>query len=385
MTHRLLTLCVFALGLASLGCNAGRALIATPNDYADYRRVRIAETFDDRMANTWHYLKERPEGRYAGRLRKFFDRVEPVFYKVRSRNVAGLQAYLLALPDGPHAGEALELLTELKRDQRREQLDTRLAQQTGRRLDAEKKARAAATELPMWWTHQLMNEAMWDTPLAEAPPEFLVRFRLALPRPECQQDDPEPGSRRCTKTVTVGYRVRGERGRVDRSVSLDVELVLDAEWRLQRAILSGADLFTRSEEAGRGEQLDVGSPEVARAASVRFVAQLTKALFGDEMVCNGGTDDSGVTLLTCEILRVSVEPSSGGDLILIERTSNVTQGDDDDGDDDDDDGDEGDDDDDDDGDEGDDDDDNGDDDDDDDDQEESEPESPTPTPSPSPE
>ena len=78
MTNPRWVLLAVLLSLASLGCNAGRTFIATPNDYADYRRVRIADNFDDRMAATWDQMpgplgpSVSPEG--GGPPRKRFHR-----------------------------------------------------------------------------------------------------------------------------------------------------------------------------------------------------------------------------------------------------------------------------------------------------------------------
>jgi hypothetical protein len=292
------------------GCNAGRAFIATTGDYADYRRVRVAETFDARMAATWHYLKSRPEGRYAERLRKFFERAEPIYYAARSRNIEGLEAYLLALPDGPHAREAIELVTALKIARRREQVEERVARASGRRLDTDRKSRKAASEFPVWWARTLLDPQLWAKPLSEAPPQFLVRWRLALPRPECIEDEPEPGWRRCTKEVGLAYRVRGASRRVERSITLDLELVVDGDWRLRRAMVSGDDVFVRAQEAGMDRALDAAA---RKEAAQRFVSALTKQLFRDALECNGGTDDRGVTTLDCEKLRIVIEPGAQGD------------------------------------------------------------------------
>lgn len=309
------------LSLAALaGCNAGQVFIASPGDYADYRRVRIADSYDGRMAAAWHYLQERPDGRYAERLRAYFARAEPVFYRVRSKSIPGIQAYLSALPDGPHSKDALVLLGELKRDRRREELDMRAARQTTARLDAEKQNLALAAGMTLFWTRSLLEPSLWKAPFDEASPELLSRFRLALPEPICHADDPAPGQQRCGKTVTTPYTLRVGRKRLERSISLDVELVLGEGYKLDRAILSGRGLLLRGEEARVGKPLDDGSADEHRRASERFLAELTMRLFADQLLCNGGTDDGGTTLLVCEDLRVTVEPggTKGDDLFIIE-------------------------------------------------------------------
>ena len=113
--------------------------------------------------------------------------------------------------------------------------------------------------------------------------------------------------------------MRGKKGRRERRITLRIELVLDDDWRLRRAILSGKDLFLRSEEARREREL-VASARVERRAAERFVALVTKRLLSRELICNGGSDDDGVTTLDCEGLQLMVRPGFGAeeDLVIIE-------------------------------------------------------------------
>jgi hypothetical protein len=163
----------------------------------------------------------------------------------------------------------------------------------------------------------LLEPRVWQQPLSEAPPELLVRWSLALPKPQCEEDDPEPGQRRCFKTAGVAFRARGEGKRVERLVSLDVELVLEGDWRLRRAILSGRWLFLRSREAALDKALEERDEAVGQDAARSFVNALGKRLFADAIECNGGTDDSGVTMLDCEGVRITVEPGQRGDDLMI--------------------------------------------------------------------
>jgi hypothetical protein len=344
---------LLALLISACGCNAGRAFIATPSDYADYRRVRIADSIEGRMAATWDYLEQRPDGEYHKRLSRYFAKAEPVFYKVKRRSMKGLEAYLRSLPHGPHAEDALEELMNMRMESRRGELLLRQARVAGIRLDFDRKKRHDAATLLTWWIGSLLNEALWDAPLSRAPKEFVVRYRLSLPRPECEPHDDDPDYRRCFKSVERGFRVAGGGKMVERTLAFDVELELDDRWRLTAATISGSGVFVSTVEAQLEETFD-DAGEAAR----NFAAELGGVLAEKGTACNGGTNETGATILECESLRLTIEPGQGGgdDVIFIQRTSSDDEGDDDDDDDDD----EGDDD------EGDDDDDEGDDDDDDD-------------------
>ncbi|MBW2527213.1 MAG: hypothetical protein JRI23_23730, partial [Deltaproteobacteria bacterium] len=59
--------------LALSGCHLGRAMISTPGDYEDYRRIRLAPSFDERLTAAWYYVNARPDGRFADRVRAYFD------------------------------------------------------------------------------------------------------------------------------------------------------------------------------------------------------------------------------------------------------------------------------------------------------------------------
>jgi hypothetical protein len=120
--------------------------------------------------------------------------------------------------------------------------------------------------------------------------------------------------------VVAGYLLRADGKRYERMQTLDIELTLDAEWRLVRVIVSGRALFVHAEEAASGAPLDERDEALAKAAAQRFVAELTKRLFAAELECNGGTDEKGITMLTCEQLQIRVEPGGtrGDDVFVFE-------------------------------------------------------------------
>lgn len=333
--HRALGVALVGLVLLLTGCNAGRAFIASSGDYADYRAVRTANDVDARMAAAWEYLETRPDGRYAERLRSYFDKAEPVFFKVRSRSVKGLEAYLRALPNGPHADEAVELLMGMRDESRRESLDTREVRAITTRLDAERDKRESAAALLLWWLDAFADQKVWDKPLTEAPAELVVRYDLSLPQPRCDPDPAEPSHRRCVKPLEQRFRVPGNGKLEDRTLAFLLETELDERWRLVQLTITGAGILLATEEARSEKALGDGEAEASRAAAA-FVAKLTATLFEREVACNGGTDARGRTVLTCEGLRLTIEPGrDGGDDVMWIRRSDQesTAAADDDGDD----------------------------------------------------
>jgi hypothetical protein len=317
---RAILLCLLAL--AMLGCNTGRMFIASSGDYADYRAVRVAEGVDNRVAAAWEYLKARPDGRYASRLKSYFDKAEPIFFNVRSRSIKGLEAYLRALPDGPHAREALRLLGVMREERDREDITIRMVDATGRKLDTERAKREEARALLLWWIDSFMTPSLWAAPLSDAPGAFLVRYQLSLPEPVCARHPSVMNRRKCIKPFERSFKVAaaGKSGLDDRMVAFELEVELDEDWRLTQAILTGRGMLLATEEARSGKALP-DTPDVRRAAAAAFVAKLTAAMFDREVACNGGTEASGKTALECEGLRLSIEPGAPGvdDVIWIER------------------------------------------------------------------
>jgi hypothetical protein len=264
------------------------------------------------MAASWYYLEQRPEGQYHARLKRYFDKAEPVFYKARRRSMKGLEAYLRALPNGPHAGDVLGELMAMRDSSRRDQLMTRQARQAGLRLDVERHKREQAATLLGWWIGSLLDRRVWQRPLSDAPSEFVVRYRLALPRPECEPHDDDPDHQRCFKSVAQSFRIAG-RGKLEsRTLAFDLELELDERWHLMAATIAGPALFLTSVEAQRERIVDEGDAGAQKQAVDGFIAKLGAELAARDIACDGGSTEGGGTVLDCEGIRLTIEPGQGG-------------------------------------------------------------------------
>jgi hypothetical protein len=299
------------------GCTASRVFVAGSCDYADYRRVRLGETLEDRLAAAWDYLDARPDGTYADVVERWFDRAEPVFYEVKRGSAAGLEAYLAALPRGPHADEALARLGDLRDARRRSEVEgAALSEKTGQRLDLEREQRAAAADLLLSWVLAFADEKVWNTPFARVPGDLLSRWEVSLPAPVCDVHPETAGWHRCAKAPSQAYRVAGMKGgvRVDRDAALLVSIDLDPAWTFRTVVMSGPAVLVRTHEARGGKELDddAAGLDAARA----FATRLTEALFARELACNGGTDEAGKTELVCNQLRIVVLPGRGGDDVV---------------------------------------------------------------------
>ncbi|MCA9618645.1 MAG: hypothetical protein KC731_06480 [Myxococcales bacterium] len=303
-----------ALALALTGCNAAEMLIASPSDYADYRRLRLGEDADARMAAAFEYLRAHPEGRYAERVRRYFDKAEPAYYEVRRRSPGGLERYLAALPKGPHAAEAVERLSSFRRPNPGEDASATVAATT-ERLTREKEARAEAARFLQVWLVDFLRPALWQVPFDQGPGDLLVRYRLALPQPECEPHPAFASGQTCHKEVAKRFVVRAPSGAVERSVAFDVAIELDDGWRLHRVTISGADLFLRTAEAEGGRPLEVDE-EGHRAITRAYLDALPQALTAEDLLCSGGRGE-GAASFDCEGIHLRVAPSGGGGIDLI--------------------------------------------------------------------
>jgi hypothetical protein len=229
-----------------MGCNAARVFIASPSDYGDYRRIRLARGLDDRIAAAAVYLERHPDGRYASRVARYLGRAEPVYFKVRRRSAKGLSAYMRSLPRGANHEQAVAELVRARRRKRSETLSDQLARETQMRLDSESDARRRAASLLARWLALLLDARNWHVPLSQARAELLVPYRIGLPQPVCR---PDGQGWICVKTLRRGYPIAHRGERVRRVIRIELELRLDSRWRLRQARLAGEAIFERMAEA----------------------------------------------------------------------------------------------------------------------------------------
>ena len=317
---RAIATCATALTVAWLvltGCSVGRAIIAPSGDYADHRRYRVAKTLDERLSAAWDYLHERPGGTYSRPLRAWFTRAEPIFYAVRRRSMAGLEAYLQALPNGPHAAEALDDLMLGRERSRREDARTAAAELTARRLDEERKQREAVADLPAHWVQMLMDPAAWSVSLDRAPRDLIVAYSLELPHAQCHRDT-DLNVHRCSKEIALGYPVVDRGEALDRRLLMWVEVELDDGWQLRVARLYGPALFVHLVEAREKRPIAADAEGVREAALGSFEDQLLDRLRRPGNGCEVVLGEDWV--LRCPGRRVVVHGGGGDedDAITIE-------------------------------------------------------------------
>src|SRR5262249_51156300 len=91
------------LGLAAAGCASGQGFLMPPAEYGVYRQVHAGKTLEDRLTASYDYITQYPDGVYIDEVRGSFLQAEALYYAQARRTIKGLEAYLLALPRGPHS------------------------------------------------------------------------------------------------------------------------------------------------------------------------------------------------------------------------------------------------------------------------------------------
>jgi hypothetical protein len=190
-------------------------------------------------------LRDNPEGRFRGEVQAWFTRAEPRFFQQAHDRPSLLKAYLVAMPDGPHAKAAAARLSEfalLKQyaAARAQREEARLRDIEGAlvRADAE---RADVVRLLTELTRSMAQVRSFGAPVSELGEERLARFGLQPLAAHCQ-------STHCAATLSSPYSVP-ERGILtSRPMPLSVRVELK-KGNVSRLVLASPQLFNRLTEA----------------------------------------------------------------------------------------------------------------------------------------
>lgn len=270
MKRLLLVGCVL---VQTLACAAVPTLTERPEEYHLYRASRVAPTLEERLRAADRYLREVPGGRRTKTVRTWFVGAEEKYYLQAFDRLPNLYAYRAALPNGPHIEEVQSRIAALearktRRVTRESEEDARIAATQARLRDADADRRAFVATFKEW-TARLMRIKTFGEPTSELADETIFAFRLSEPRGACQGE-------RCRKLLQLRYEVPGERQLLTREALLEVQLDLE-RGLLQRARLSGPELWTRLAEALSLRPLPSATPE-ERADAVNRASLLVRAL-----------------------------------------------------------------------------------------------------------
>lgn len=255
------------------GCAVGTQLTAGPKDYNLYRRVRLARTLETKLGASWRYLRAEPEGRWAGPVRGWFEPAERRYFVRAHDNIDRLKMYLQAMPNGPHAKQVAERITELELAyQNRRRHERRVlghAEAVERKLAEAEAGRHRLIQGYTRWVRRIASIHSFGRETDALSGNFIYHWRLEPPGAHCVEQ-------RCTKTVTETYTIPGPKHLTKHEVIYDVTLLLDRQGMVSQAMISGPALFSRVGEASLLRPVAPGDRE-ARAEAIARTARITQA------------------------------------------------------------------------------------------------------------
>ena len=298
---RLSALLILLSALGASACGAGGArLTASAGDYANYRAVRVAPSVPSRLRAAWYYLEHCPQGVFRLEVQEWFDRVEPLFYEASADSPQGMEAYLDALPRGPHAASA-----EQRRDAFRAtaKIGERLAAVAAafeRRLAAAAQSREDVLTAYASWVRRLVELDTWGRPLEEASDE-LKKAWSAGSTPRCEPN-------RCTKLLEIPYELEVGGKPEPFECMIEISLTLSAG-KVVGAVIAGPDLFARLSEAHDAEP--VSRDQESREHAVGFSTTFTPGAIERKLPrarCDREAAPPAVMTRECDGLRLDIFP-----------------------------------------------------------------------------
>lgn len=226
---------VRATAVFALVCGLGAcASFVNKGDYADYRKVRLAQTSDERLLAIQHYVSAHPDGHWASDLVAEQRAREAEVYDSGKATRAGLELYVRAYPSGHFVEQArarLAAITQIEQRKAEEQAAAERALADKRARDEELR-RTWVTRFFSYWTDTLLAVHQWGEPIADIArqnPEFSRAFGKS-PRPQCNATE-------CVKHYRSNFGVPVVGGtRVERTIELTLRLLL-REGRVTRVEL----------------------------------------------------------------------------------------------------------------------------------------------------
>jgi hypothetical protein len=233
----------------------GQRAAVSVDEYAAYRRFRVAPTVEAKLGASYEYLRKNPRGAYRPEVSAWFSREEPVYVDRGWNHGPRLRAFLAEVPAGPESDRASRRLTELEmtrayRATLEREFEAKVARIESSLRTAEAGRRALVSDV-VHWVRRLAGIRSWGGRTSELDHEFIYAYRLSEHPARCNDEG-------CSKIVTVSYAVPEGKTQSQREAVYEVGLKL-RNGGVQAAWLTGPDLFTRLSEAVGVEAISSGS------------------------------------------------------------------------------------------------------------------------------
>ena len=219
-------------GLVGIGVLAGCAMFASRDDYASYRKIRLAESERSWLVAMRDYVETHPDGHWADEIRAERAELEPMFWEENRDTLTGLSQYVEAYPDGPHRAEGEARLGALREVAASRAEEARAASDVLEERRRERMAfrRGWVTRATRFWIGTFLEVDAWGLPIADVArgnDEFNRAYGLRPP-PRCSTEEcvklyqgtyqiPLPGQTALTRRLRIVLRLRLDEGNLVRA------------------------------------------------------------------------------------------------------------------------------------------------------------------------
>jgi len=267
-------LSVVGVVLLLVGCSIGDQLVSGRGQYELYRNTHLAPTIEERLGAGNRYLKNDPEGRYAGKIKAWFEPAEKSYVGSAWNSLPRLRAYQKALPDGPSIervkARTVELEATIGFGEKRDQKEKERVEALQANLERAAEQRKALVDDVSGWIRAFAAVRSWDKPLAELGPDIVGRLGGDKAGDACLDE-------LCSKAFTPRFAIPIKEKIVPREAAYSVELVLKSGTVVE-ARLRGRELFSRISEALDRRAVSFADPQSRAEGIGRALTLVTKSI-----------------------------------------------------------------------------------------------------------
>jgi len=258
--------------VACSGCAAFRHVIAEDQDVADYRAFRAAAHPGRRLGYASVYLSEHPKGAFADEVRAAFESEENAYFERAKTGRNAALDYLTYLPRGPHAEQAVALITAFDTNLEEKELSevARRVRRDEAMLEKAAVARRKVGATILSSVGALMADDVYDTRIDDEPASLKVLLSSNVPSTW--------GGLAQQKETDLFFLLPTHPERESRVATVNVVLARDSAGFVTSAEVSGEDLFVRWQEADRIVALDPSQAEARADAGAHALELLGGAL-----------------------------------------------------------------------------------------------------------
>ncbi len=292
-------------GCCASGCASFRHVIAEDQDVADYRSFRVAAHPGRRLGYASVYLTEHPHGAFAADVHAAFDAEEEAYFERAKSSRSAARDYLTYLPRGPHAAQAVALITAFDTNLEEKELMevARKVRRDEALLEKAAIARRRVGETILASVGALTVDQLYGARIEDAPAPVIRVLASDMPNA-----GPTWGGPRFDKETDLFFLLPTQPERESRVATVKVQLFRDPAGYVTAGEVSGEDLFVRWQEADRIVALDPSQAADRTEAGVHALEILGGALEGrfPRETCGNNASAGALLARRCGGLSVQI-------------------------------------------------------------------------------